>query len=146
VAIQSGNGQRGGRSDAVSHEAAQRADGTARGPERRRVRHRRHGPERVAATVYGACLLLTLTLLLILWRYSVRERLVRPDAGDEEVQLLTRRLTPGLFAYVALIVVGLWVPVVAVGGYLAIALYYIFPFKHSYIIALPRRRQRRPQA
>ena len=102
----------------------------------------KNGPERVAATIYGACLLLTLMLLLILWRYSVRERLVRPDARDEEIQLLTRRLTPGLFAYVALIVVGLWVPVVAVGGYLAIALYYIFPFKRPYIIALPRRRKR----
>jgi hypothetical protein len=39
-------------------------------------------------------------------------------------------VTPGLFAYVALIVVGLWVPVVAIGGYLAIALYYIFLFKY----------------
>jgi uncharacterized membrane protein len=102
----------------------------------------KNNPERVAATIYGACLLLTLTLLLILWRYSVRERLVRPDARDEEIQLLTRRLTPGLFAYVALIVVGLWVPDVAVGGYLAIALYYIFPLKRPYIIALRRRRQR----
>jgi TMEM175 potassium channel family protein len=98
-------------------------------------------PERVAATIYGGCLLLTLTLLMILWRHSVRERLVRPDAGDEEIQLLTRRLTPGLFAYVALIVVGLWFPFVAVGGYLAIALYYIFPFKHPLSIALPRRGQ-----
>ena len=41
-------------------------------------------------------------------------QLVRPDAADEEVQLLTQRLTPGLAGYVALIVLGLFVPVIAV--------------------------------
>ena len=102
-------------------------------------------PERVAATIYGASLFLALGALLIPWRYAVREGLVRPDARDEEVQLLTRRLTPGLAAYVTLIVALLFVPVVAVGGYLAIALYYIIPFKHPYIIALRRKRRRRPR-
>ena len=51
--------------------------------------------ERVAVTFYGATLVLTSTLLLVLWRYAVRRQLVRPDAGDEEIQLLTQRLTPG---------------------------------------------------
>ena len=52
---------------------------------------------------------------------------MRPDAADEEVQLLTQRLTPGLAAYLILIVSGLFLPIVAVSGYLAIALYYIIP-------------------
>jgi hypothetical protein len=52
------------------------------------------GPERVAATIYGISLLLSATLLWVLWRYAVRAGLVRPDAADEEVQLLTQRLTP----------------------------------------------------
>jgi uncharacterized membrane protein len=104
-----------------------------------------NGPERVAATIYGGSLFMALAALLILWRYAVRERLVRPDARGEEIQLLTKRLTPGLAAYVVLIVAGLFVPVVAVGGYLAIALYYVIPFKHPYIIALRRKRDRRPR-
>jgi uncharacterized membrane protein len=91
--------------------------------------------ERVAVTFYGLTLLLTETLLLILWRYAVRARLVRPDTADEEIQFLTRRLTPGLGGYLVLIVAGLFVPLVGVIGYLAIALFYIIPFR--------RRRHRR---
>jgi uncharacterized membrane protein len=83
--------------------------------------------ERVAVTFYGATLVLTSTLLLVLWRYAVRRQLVRPDAGDEEIQLLTQRLTPGLGGYAVLIVAGLFYPIVAVIGYLAIAIYYIVP-------------------
>jgi uncharacterized membrane protein len=83
--------------------------------------------ERVAVTFYGATLVLTSTLLLVLWRYAVRRKLVRPDMGDEEIQLLTQRLTPGLGGYAVLIVAGLFYPIVAVIGYLAIAIYYIVP-------------------
>jgi uncharacterized membrane protein len=98
-------------------------------------------PERVAATVYGLSLLLASTLLLVLWRYAIRNRLVRPDAADEEVQFLTNRLTPGLAGYLVLIIAGLFVPVVAVIGYLAVALYYIIPFRGSG--SIPWRRSRR---
>ena len=89
----------------------------------------RDSPERVAVTIYGISLLLTATLLMTLWRYAHRAGLVRPDADDEEVQLLTQRLTPGLAAYLVLIVTGLFVPVVAVFGYFAIAIFYIIPFR-----------------
>jgi hypothetical protein len=89
-------------------------------------------------------LLLSSTLLLVLWRYAVHANLVRPDMADEEVQLLTQRLTPGLGGYVVLIVLGLFVPVIAVVGYLAIALFYIIPFRRSFgHIHLFRRRRRR---
>jgi hypothetical protein len=53
---------------------------------------------------------------------------VRPDAADEEVQTLTKRLTPSLAGYVVLIGVGLFFPIVAVLGYLAIALFLLVPF------------------
>jgi TMEM175 potassium channel family protein len=85
-------------------------------------------PERVAATIYGVSLLVASTLLWVLWRYAVHAHLVRPDMADEEVELLTQRLTPGLGGYVLLIVLGLFVPVIAVIGYLGIALYYVIPF------------------
>jgi len=97
--------------------------------------------ERVAATFYGICLLLTSTLLLVLWRYAVWAHLVRPDADDEEVGLLTQRLTPGLGGYLVLIAAGLFVPVVAVVGYLAIAIYYIIPFRRLSAGFFPRRRR-----
>jgi uncharacterized membrane protein len=84
-------------------------------------------PERVAATIYGLSLLLASALLMVLWRYALRHRLVRPDTADEEVQLLTKRLTPGLTGYPVLIIVGLFIPIVAVTGYPAVALYLIVP-------------------
>ena len=99
--------------------------------------------ERVAVTFYGIVLVLATTMLLVLWRYAVRAKLVRPDLADEEIELLTERLTPGLGAYVVLIVSGLFVPVIAVIGFLGIALYYIIPFRRLSAHILPRRRVRR---
>jgi TMEM175 potassium channel family protein len=86
--------------------------------------------ERVAATFYGLTLLAASTLLRVLWRYAVRKGLVRPDAADEEIDLLTQRLTPGLAFYVVLIVTGLFFPVAAVIGYLAVAIYFIIPTRN----------------
>src|ERR1700749_224919 len=102
--------------------------------------------ERVAVTFYGIILLLSSTLLLVLWRYAVRAKLVRPDLADEEIELLTQRLTPGLGAYLVLIVSGLFVPVIAVIGFLGIALYYIIPFRRlSASILPPGWRRKRPR-
>jgi len=97
--------------------------------------------ERVAVTFYGVSLLLSSTLLLVLWRYAVRAHLVRPDAADEEIQLLTERLSPGLAGYLVLIAAGLFIPVIAVIGYLAIAVYYIIPFRRLSARFFPRRRR-----
>lgn len=83
--------------------------------------------ERVAATILGLNLLLVSVVVSTLWRYAVRRQLVRPDAADEEVRLLAQRLTPGLAAYVVLILLGLALPVVAVTGYLVIALLLLIP-------------------
>jgi uncharacterized membrane protein len=97
--------------------------------------------ERVAVTFYGIILLLSSVLLQVLWRYAVRAHLVRPDTADEEVELLTERLTPGLGAYVVLIVSGLFLPIIAVIGFLGIALYYIIPFRRLSASILPRTRR-----
>jgi uncharacterized membrane protein len=87
-----------------------------------------HEPERVAVTIYAVNLFLASALVSLLWRYAVRERLIRPDVADMDVRMLTNRLTPGLAGYVAVITLGLFLPVLAVLGYLAIAVYIIVPF------------------
>jgi len=83
--------------------------------------------ERIASTIYGITLLAAASILSLLWRYAIREGLVRPDAKDEEVSELTVRLTPGLAGYCILIGVGLFLPGVAVYGYCVVALYFIIP-------------------
>jgi uncharacterized membrane protein len=90
-------------------------------------------PERVAANIYGITLLVASALLLVLWRYAVHEGLVRPDANDEEIQLLTQRLTPGLIGYLILIVAGV--------GYLAIAVFFILPIRLRDVVRFHRRRR-----
>lgn len=68
-------------------------------------------------------------LVSVLWRFAVRDGLVRPDASDDTVKTLTRRLRlGGLASYLVRIGVGLFFPVLAVLGYLAVAVYIIVPF------------------
>lgn len=69
------------------------------------------------------------TLVSALWRYAVHAALVQPDAADDEVAMLTSRLTPGLAGYVVMICAGLFLPVVAIAGYLVIALWYLVPLR-----------------
>ena len=84
--------------------------------------------ERIAATVYGVNLLLGLVMVSVVWRYAVREHLVKPDLADEDVKTLTKRLTPTLGLYVVMILVGLFLPIAAVVGYLLLALFILIPF------------------
>jgi hypothetical protein len=72
-------------------------------------------------------LLVAFALLAALWQYALREKLVRPDADDAELAAVTGRLEPSLVGYGALIVLGLFLPRVAVIGYLLIALYFLIP-------------------
>jgi uncharacterized membrane protein len=85
-------------------------------------------PGRIAATVYGINLLLAMSMVSVIWRYAVRAQLVRPDLAGEDVRLLTKRLTPTLGFYVVMILVGLFVPTVAVFGYLVLAFVILVPF------------------
>jgi len=88
---------------------------------------RNHEAERVATTILGINLLLVALAVSAMWRYAIRRQLIRPDADDEEVRTLTRRLTPGLAGYVGLILLSLVLPLVAIFGYLVIALLLILP-------------------
>jgi uncharacterized membrane protein len=94
---------------------------------------------RVATTIYGLTLLVTALVVSAVWRYAVYERLVRPDTTDEDVKLLTKKLSPGLGGYAAMIVLGIFQPVAAVLGYLAVAVFYLVPFSSF------RRHSRRDQ-
>jgi len=89
--------------------------------------HGQARPERVAVTVYGVNLLLSSLLVSVLWHYSTREGLIRPDAADDDVRFLTKRLNPAIAGYLALIALGLFLPFVAVTGYLLLAFYFILP-------------------
>lgn len=84
--------------------------------------------ERVAVTLYGLCLLLMIAMISALWRYSESAGLITPDLTDEDRNYLRDRLLPGLAGYVVLILVGLVLPLVAVIGYLLIAVFLILPF------------------
>ena len=87
--------------------------------------------ERVASTIYGLTLLAAAALLDLLWRYALHAQLIRPDTSDEEVTLLSQRLTPGLAGYAVLIVIGIFVPILAVVGYFLIALFFLLPVRTS---------------
>jgi hypothetical protein len=65
---------------------------------------------RISATVYGVNLLLISVMVSVLWRYAVREHLVRPDTTDADLAMLTKRLTPGLAGYLVMIALGLFCP------------------------------------
>ena len=82
---------------------------------------------RVAAVVYGINLLLASALMSLLWKYAVRQRLVREDLSEHKVKGVVEALGSGMAAYVALIFLGLFLPVAAVVGYLVIALYILVP-------------------
>ena len=84
---------------------------------------------KVATVTYGITLLVAASVLSTLWRYAVTQRLVRSETGAAELALLTRRLTPGLGGYLAMIVLGLFFPVVAVLGYLLVAIFYLLPIR-----------------
>jgi uncharacterized membrane protein len=98
------------------------------------------GAERVASTFYGLTLLMNAALLSGLWRYAIHAGLLRPDIKDQETSLLTRRVTPGLAGYAVLIVIGLFVPILAVVGYLLVAVYFVFPIELPRLVRLRRRK------
>ena len=84
---------------------------------------------KVATTIYGVTFFAGVVVLSVIWRYAVRQHLVRPDMRDEEVAALTDKLTPGLAGYAVMIALGIFLPVVAVIGYLLVALFYLIPFR-----------------
>jgi uncharacterized membrane protein len=89
----------------------------------------RDEPGRISTTFYGLVLFLASLLVSVLWRHAVRTNLVRPDTPKRAVQAMTRWLMPGVAGYAVMIVLGLFLPLAAVIGYLVIALYLLIPFE-----------------
>ena len=85
--------------------------------------------ERVAVTFYGGCLVACTLLISIIWRYAVGAGLVRGDAAREDIRTLSGRLTPSIVGYLAMIVLGLFFPILAVLGYLVLAVIVMVPFR-----------------
>ena len=94
--------------------------------------------ERVAATLFGLTLLATNAMMITLWRYAVAAQLLHADADAERIQATGDKLAPGLGFYVAALGLGLFLPVIAVLVYLAIAMYFLLPW-----LSLSRLRRRR---
>ncbi|WP_193509766.1 TMEM175 family protein [Cryobacterium sp. BB736] len=87
--------------------------------------------ERVAVTLYGAVLLATSGCLWMLWRFALKDDLVRTDRDEADLRFVGRKLTPGLAFYVGLIVVGLFFPIVAVFGYFLVAISLLLPRRRT---------------
>ena len=87
------------------------------------------GAERVAVTVYGLTLLAIRLLGSALDAYARREHFYSPQGDGDEVQGPRRRLLPVVAGYVIAIIIGLFLPGVAVAVYFGIAVYLIVPFR-----------------
>ncbi|MGA9162001.1 MAG: TMEM175 family protein [Actinomycetota bacterium] len=96
------------------------------------------GPERIAVTIYGINLLAMSAMTSVVWRHAVAEGMLSGEHPQDEVQEVTKKLTPSLGFYAAAIAIGLLAPRLAVFLYLAIALYLLIPFH----VVLQRRRRR----
>ncbi len=87
------------------------------------------GAERVAVTLYGLTLLVIRVLGVALDSYAQREHLYKPQGEGAELQHERRQLLPVVIGYVTAIVIGLFVPGVAVALYFGLALYLVVPFR-----------------
>jgi uncharacterized membrane protein len=90
------------------------------------------GSERIAVTMYGLLLIGLMFVTSLLWSYAVNAGLLKPDADQNDVEELGRRLAPTLVLYVVTIAVGLLFPVVSVAIYLAIAILVLMPIRTVY--------------
>lgn len=89
------------------------------------------GSERVAVTLYGLSLLAASLMISVLWRYASRHDLIRRDLDDREMRTLTKRLDPSLVMYGLVLLIGLVIPLLAIFGYLILALYLVVPVRRS---------------
>jgi uncharacterized membrane protein len=87
-------------------------------------------PERVAVVFYGSVLLAIALLMDALWRYAIRSReLLRSDLSDDELAGLTRKSTASLGMFIGSIVLGIFLPTIAVFAYLVASAYLVIPFR-----------------
>jgi TMEM175 potassium channel family protein len=90
--------------------------------------------ERVAGTLYGVVLLSLTSLLALMLRHAVSNKLIKPASAADDINVISARFRPSLYGYALLILVGLFFPGASIAGYLLIAFYVLFPNK-----LLPRR-------
>ena len=85
--------------------------------------------ERVAVTFYGLTLLAIRILGSGMAEYARREHLYSPPGQGKEPPGEQRRLLPVVIGYVIAILIGLFLPGVAVALYFGIAIYLVVPFR-----------------
>jgi uncharacterized membrane protein len=85
--------------------------------------------ERVFVTMYGLTLLSIRLLGFALDAYASREHLYRPHSETEESEVEERAVIPAVIGYVIAIVVGLFLPRLAVVFYFGIAVYLVVPLR-----------------
>jgi len=88
------------------------------------------GAARTAVIFYGATLLVISLLLSALWGSVLRDRyLLKPEVGEDEIKAITLAAAPNIGFYIAMIVLAIFVPVVAVFGFLVVAIFIILRAK-----------------
>lgn len=90
------------------------------------------GDARIAAPFYGSILLVLGILVSALWRYAVRAGLVRSDVSDADIEAITQRMSPALVLYSIAILIGLFIPRLAPGLYICIAIFVLVPVASGY--------------
>jgi uncharacterized membrane protein len=79
---------------------------------------------RAAAIFYGGSLLVISLLVGTLWGAIAHDRhLLKPDVSEEEITALLIATTPNYGFYVAVIILAIFAPKVAVFGYLVVAIF-----------------------
>lgn len=83
--------------------------------------------ETAAVFLYGVVLLAISVTASLLWRHIAANRdLLEPDVTDEEVESITKVVTPNIGFYLLIILLGLVAPQVAAVGFLVIAVVTVF--------------------
>ena len=56
--------------------------------------------ERVAVTFYGIVLMIVSILIYSLWKFAVKDKLVKIESSDDDIEVISKRLKPSLAAYI----------------------------------------------
>lgn len=83
---------------------------------------------RLAAVVYGLTLLVIRLLFAALAAYAQREHLRQPRADDPDLQDAHTKFRAVVLGYAVTVLLGLFLPSVAIVLYLVLAVYLIVPF------------------
>jgi uncharacterized membrane protein len=81
----------------------------------------------VATTFYGAALVAVGISVNLMWRYAVRNDLLKKNLPDEKVKLLTRRFLMGPASYLVATLAALIVPWAALAIFVGINVYFLWP-------------------